>query len=181
MQLNVNQTLKIKAPLIQSYLILAACFACGVLGSVATWPFRPTNVVPISLVQFAGWIGMTLFLIGSIVAIYAHLRSGPSFIKLSPEGFLDSRLLLISIPWSEVEKLSVSPHTTIGDRAIVIKISDAAWNKLPFPRRMRWARSANRLFGIDGLSIRTAEFNLKFDDLFEIFTAYCNAHGGKVT
>lgn len=176
MPVDVSQTVEFQASPVRFFLLIITALGCGVLSFTAAWRIWP-SVAPGSFLQFAGWLGMPLFLGGSLAVVWRYLKSGLPVIKLSPEGFWDSRLSSAFVPWSDVEKLSVWEYK--NNRALVLKVSDATWHEIPLSKMARWTRAANRSLGANGLCVVATEFSINFDELFQVFAAYIKAHGGK--
>ncbi len=176
MAVDVNQTVEFRASAVRLFLLAALTLACAAVSLAAGWPVLP-NVAPGSFVQFAGWAGTLLFFTAFLLKGSRCLKSNIPIIKLSPAGLWDSRVSSAFIPWPEVEKVSVWNYR--NNKVVVLKISDAAWRKLPLARMARWTRVANQSVGADGLCIATTEFGVKFDDFSQAVDIYFQAFSGK--
>lgn len=177
MPVDVNQNVEFQASPVRLFLLAMLALGFAILSFTAAWPLL-ASVTPGSFVQLAGWVGMPLFFGSFLVLARRYLKSDLPTIELSPQGFRDSRLSSALVSWANVENLSVWDYKS--NKMLIVKVSDATWRKLPLSRMARWTRAANRSLGINGLCIATTEFSIKFDELFGIFAAYLEAHGGKV-
>jgi hypothetical protein len=177
MQIDVSRKVEIRASPFRLILVAAGALTMSALGIAIGWRLLP-DTAPGSFKQLMGWAGAGFFAACFLAALSRLSRARQPTLLLSPEGFMDTRLSSEYVPWSVVQKLSTWDRH--GTRMIIVTVPEPIWRTWPLTRLARWTRSPNRWLGVQGFAVVATEFDLKFDDLLELFTVYCKAHGGRI-
>ncbi|WP_139020645.1 STM3941 family protein [Bradyrhizobium sp. ORS 285] len=131
------------------------------------------NVQPGSFREFVCYVGAVFFPLLTLRALWrAFATPGPVLI-LSREGIQDLRLAAELIPWDAIQDIAV--RGAGRSRSIMLSIDPAVETKLTFNTILRWTRTADRAFGMNGLSVRAGDLKIGFDELLAATLAFARA------
>lgn len=160
-----------------SKIVLAGLAVTIVSGLIAFRVFPDVRAG--SFAEIVGYIGLALFGVATIFALWRMLTTRGPVVTLSETGLRDIRIAAEEIPWTSI--LTMATWELQRQKILVLGVDPAFDSRVTLTRMARLSRGANARMGADGLCVATQ--GLKIDH--ETLTALCAerirlAHAGKM-